>query len=352
MDKKNPEGQTGLVEHVFKKGLCVTCGACVDLCPYMHYHDGRVTVMDKCQAEDGRCFKWCPRAVPPGMNTADAEQMAAKGIGPFRKIVAARACDEKKRESSQNGGMATALLTLAMETGMIQGAILTDRGDDDAPSGKMVLSKEMISAFSGSRYSASGALSALNRAVGKGVEKIGVVGLPCQMEALERRHQYYIKKQMTDQVTLKIGLFCTWALDYRKLAAYLEQEGLTGTVIKCDIPPPPAEIFRVYTTGGTFDFPLPDIRQMIQKGCSVCTDMTSLYADISLGAYEGREGWNTLIIRTETGEKLVDLAVSKGRIEIEAFPEKNMSDLDHAAQNKKNRGADASLKMTEGEVGS
>lgn len=345
MKESFSQGQDALLETVINKGLCVTCGACVDLCPYFTYVDGRVIVMDRCRAGEGSCFRWCPQA-PWKTGTPDTRgREEREGIGPFIAVFAARSRDPEKRASAQNGGVVTALMKLALECGVVESVIVTGRGDGGSPMGERIDSSGRISAVSGSRYTASAALAALNRAEKEGVQRIGVIGVPCQMAALERRGRYLAEKGLKDPVLLRIGLFCTWALDYRRLSAYLTQKGLKGPLKKADIPPPPAEVFRVSTAAGAFEYPLPEVRALIQKGCSVCRDMTALHGDISVGAFEGREGWNTVIIRTESGKALFDQAVEKGKVESEPFPEENLHGLNRAALGKKKRGAEAYRQM-------
>jgi coenzyme F420 hydrogenase subunit beta len=65
--------------------------------------------------------------------------------------------------------------------------------------------------------------------------------------------------------------------------------------------------------------------------------MTSEWADISVGVLEGRPQWNTLIIRTEKGQELVEKASQEGYLVIEEMPEENLEHLIWAAGNKKKR---------------
>ena len=62
MGVQNPEGQERLIADVINQGICVRCGACVGLCPYFDYFDGKVVVTDPCHADTFRCLQICPRA--------------------------------------------------------------------------------------------------------------------------------------------------------------------------------------------------------------------------------------------------------------------------------------------------
>jgi coenzyme F420-reducing hydrogenase beta subunit len=65
--------------------------------------------------------------------------------------------------------------------------------------------------------------------------------------------------------------------------------------------------------------------------------MTSEFADVSVGVLEGRADMNTLIIRTERGQSLVEGAVKDGYLLAEEMPKTNLDHLLTAAGNKKIR---------------
>ena len=347
MEDSISKGQDLLIEKVINQGICVGCGACVGLCPYFNYFDGKVVVLDRCYADTWRCLQLCPRADYEKTSPQREESDVRNGeIGPHRKIVMAQASDKDIRKYAQYGGVVSGLLIVALEKGMISSAVLTDSGNKLSPAGTLATNRSDVLQCAGSRYSASGGLSAMNKALKAGQEGLGVVGLPCQMEALARlRFMEPDGKEMDSRVALKIGLFCTWAVDYRGLEAFLRSKGIKGDVKKYDIPPPPAETFQVMTDKGRKDFALSDIRHLIQKGCTLCQDMTAELADISVGTVEGRNEWNTVVIRTERGAELFNSAVEEGLLEIDELPLENLEHLKEASQNKRVRGHKERIKI-------
>ncbi len=350
MKSVNPKGQKTLIEDVLDQGICVKCGACVGLCPYFSYRDGQVVALDACAAETWRCLQVCPRADYEG-TSLEREIKDTRGdreIGPYSEIRAARAKDRKTRNGGQYGGIVSALLIRALEKGFIKSAVVTDSGNGLSPSGKLVRSPSEILECAGSRYSASGCLAALNTAISAGEDHIGVVGLPCQMEALAKTAGSTPDgEERIRRVTVRIGLFCTWALDYRKLRTYLKEKNIRGPVKKYDIPPPPSEVFRLLTDDGWSDFPLGEIRFLVQKGCSLCSDMTAEWADISVGTLEGQDDWNTVVVRTERGAEFFHEAVHAGFVEAEELPGKNLDHLEEAAANKRARAGAARQERTD-----
>jgi len=108
-------------------------------------------------------------------------------------------------------------------------------------------------------------------------------------------------------------------------------------VTKFDIPPPPANRFDVYTLSGVMSFPLEQIREYVMPTCAYCLDMTSEFADISVGSVEGIEGWNTVIVRTDVGAELMEVAKAKGKLETDELAAQNLAHLKEAALLKKTR---------------
>jgi len=346
MENPSLEGQGRLVAQVIDRGLCVRCGACVGLCPYFDYFDGKVVVVDPCLAGTFRCLQLCPRA-GYGATTPMRDETAGD-IGAYREILVARSTDGTIRRRSQYGGVVSALLIYALEEGLITSAVLTDAGDSFAPKGRRVQGRTEVLECAGSRYSGSGSLSEMNRAIRMGHSRLGVVGVPCQMDALARMRQMRPDgNERARAVTLRVGLFCTWAIDYPRLEAYLAGQDLEGPLLKFDIPPPPSEAFRGLTAAGWRDFPLSEIRPMVQNGCFMCEDMTAEQADISVGTVEGQDGWNTVIARTDTGTQLLESAVDRGRLETGELPGENLCHLMDAARNKREKAGRAGIESLE-----
>jgi coenzyme F420-reducing hydrogenase beta subunit len=63
--------------------------------------------------------------------------------------------------------------------------------------------------------------------------------------------------------------------------------------------------------------------------------MTSEWADVSVGVLEGKPAWNTLIIRTEKGEQVVDDACQAGYLVTDDMPAENLEHLCISSANKK-----------------
>ena len=154
-----------------------------------------------------------------------------------------------------------------------------------------------------------------------------------------KAHQDY--PAAAKRLNLVIGLFCTWNLPARGLRALLAAQGVSGPVKKYDIPPPPAEVFLIETESGTKEIPLAQVREKTLPGCALCPDMTAELADISVGAVEGRPGWNTVLVRTSVGQELMNEAENRGLLILEEPIHESLEHLRGAAEGKRSRAAAA-----------
>ncbi len=333
-------GSRELLADVLEKELCIGCGACVSLCPYFKSHNGKTAMLFPCTQEQGRCFAFCPKVevdldeVSRGIFGAP---YSMEPLGPFSAVMMSRAGAKTAGNNFQSGGTVTALMTYALQAMLCDAAILTGRnGVDAVPS--IVTSPEEVQGYASSKYTSAPTLAAFNRAVGEGYSRIGVVATPCQVLALaQMRINPMAKKEFTDPTSLVVGLFCTWSLDYRAFRRLIEGRVDIKEIKKFDIPPPPAEVMEIHTDRGIIEIPLAEIRATVPNSCDYCFDMTSEFADVSVGVVEGRSGMNTLIVRTERGRAIVDGALRAGYLLVEDMPAENLERLKIAAGNKKKR---------------
>jgi coenzyme F420 hydrogenase subunit beta len=343
--EKVNKGLKGLEEKVFDRGLCSACGACLSLCPYLRSWKGRVVKLDHCNLEEGRCFAYCPRTevdLDGVYKSIFGKTYEEIEMGPVRRTLMARAKDSFWTKKAQTGGVVSCLFDFALREGVIQAGILTPRDGDLLPQGRIIKGRKEILSCAGSSYVSGPTLEALNRGPWKGNERIGIVGLPCQVLALARMRTSTLERRTPiDRVDLVMGLFCTWALDYKPLMAFLNERVDGRPIKKLNITPPPERILEVTSGGTLYRIPVDDIRSFIRPSCRVCLDMTAELSDISVGTVEGKEGWNTVIVRTAKGENLLKRAKNAGVIETRPLPKDNLSHLKEASLLKKRRALDA-----------
>lgn len=354
-------GPAELSNRILARDLCTLCGACADLCPYVKSHQGKIARLFFCDKQTGRCHAACPRTGVDQEKISSSlfqKPLTENSLGHYRSVHMARIGSGISREKQgpgkefQNGGSVSALVIAALEMGMIKSAVLTG-SHGIIPDPRIVTTPEDVLECAASRYIAAPTMAMFNRAASKGDENIGVVGTPCQMAGLANLRTNPLElPDFKDPTGIAIGLFCTWALDGDDFPAYLKAKNIDSDHISfMDIPPPPAADAiltlenRQDITSREVKIPLEDLRKLVLPGCAVCPDMTSLYCDISVGALEHDPGWNTLIVRTEKGERLVDYAVEKGLLTTAPISGESMDGLALAAQNKMDRAISAQRSM-------
>jgi coenzyme F420 hydrogenase subunit beta len=227
------------------------------------------------------------------------------------------------------------LIIHALKKGLIDAALLTKYSDRKCvlPRPAIARNRKEVLACSGSKYTAAPTLAALNELLKTG-EKIAVVGRPCQVTAV-RKMQLYDDRPEVKNIVLLIGLFCLWALDYRRYSAYLSGQVNPKQVKKIDIPK--NDDFIVYTDDGTARISIDKIKSFIRPTCQVCFDVTSELADVSLGSTEWKDDWNTMLVRSSAGEKLIQGALKAKVITTKKFPADREAILREAVGNKKRR---------------
>ncbi len=333
-------GPQRLIAEVLETDQCCGCGACVGLCPYFTSFLGKTVNLDPCDKEEGRCFLFCPRT-ELDLDALSQRRFGipydASAIGSYRAVYSSRAASPGEYQA---GGTVTSLVEFLFDEGMIDAAALT-AADKVLPVADVVTEKAGVRRASGSKYSVAPTLSALNLAAKQGYSRVAVVGTPCQVTATAKMTaKDGVERNPGDAVSYVIGLFCTWGLDYRALFAYLsQQDGIPdiADIVGFDIPPPPAEHFVIKTKKGNTTVPLDIIRPFVRESCRRCIDMTSEFADVSVGVLEDNPSENLLIVRTAKGEDLVKRAADKGVISIKAMPDGGLAHLRESALTKKKR---------------
>jgi coenzyme F420 hydrogenase subunit beta len=339
--KNTFRGQKELQKTVLDTGLCTGCGACIDLCPYFKSYKGRTAMLFPCTLTQGRCFAYCPKV------EVDLDDLSQKffgrpygdyPLGSYRAIMISRAGEKIERADFQAGGTVSAIIHFALKKGYVDGAVLTDR-TGLLPVPRLITNPEGVFSCASSKYTAAPTLSALNQGIRDGFKQIGIVATPCQAlaTALMRSNQFE-EEDFVDPIGLVVGLFCTWALDFRAFEACISKRLDITKIAKMDIPPPPADTMEIYMENGdTVTIPLDEVRPLVPEGCSYCFDMTAEFSDLSVGVLEGRPDRNILIVRTQRGQRIVEEARKEGYLSVSEIPKENLDHLQWAAANKKRR---------------
>ena len=345
-EKAENQAQSWLRDRVLDQGLCTGCAACVGLCPYQGFHKDRTAIIHQCDRPQGRCYAYCPRGpVDLAQLRADLfdSQDLTPEIGACKGLYITRASNPEVRKEAQHGGTVTALMELALSSGLIDCAVLADKDQQHQSKSACVGNPGDVLAMAGSKFAVSATLAQFNRASQGGDQAIGVVATPCQALALAKmRHNPQPGDEArVAKLRLVIGLFCGWALDWEGLSKLLEQEANGARILGMDIPPSKHQCMEIYTAKGTIEIPMDQVRGIVRESCNYCFDMTCEFSDLSVGSsrspdgWEMDRGWNQVIVRTPAGKKLLDLAREQGVLEFKEVPPDNLAKLKKASLNKK-----------------
>jgi len=351
-----PRHWRDLFAEVIDPGLCSGCAACVVACPRQvlasagdkPYQTDAESGAGGCRFGDNGCTvcaKACVRFHP------DMEEMETTVVGRprtseetwgvSREVVAVRSSSDAVRGAAQDGGLVTALLSWAFDTGRIDGAAVSGL-DPERPLHAVpvvVDSAEALLAAARSRYTYSPNPLALREVAPS--RRVALVGTPCEVSAVRRAQSQGLKKFRS--VVFTVGLMCSESFS---------EEGLLDTVLRrrlgidlhdvrkvnikgrvlVSVPPGREGGLRNGTAGdtearivepGLIEIPLKECKPFAREACHWCPDFSGELADISAGGL-GLDGWTVAVVRTELGAEWLHGAAADGRLEVrdvEEFPE-------------------------------
>ncbi len=343
---KKLSSQKLLKNNVLDAKLCTGCGACVNICPYQTIYNDRTVQLHYCDLTNGKCYAYCPRT-PADLSRLrellfDAEDLTPE-IGAVKTYYLTRAVDPEIRAVAQHGGTVTALMELALVEGWIDAALVSSDDEQYLCYGTSASDKSMLRKNAGVKFIVSPMAAAFNQFVRQENGNAGVVATPCQALALAKMKLNRDKEEAPkiNHLQFVIGLYCGWVLSAEKFSALLAEKSVKREEIKRMDIPAGKNILELYTRRGVKEIPFDEAQVCIREACNYCTDSTAEYADVSVGAarfagtVDEQRGWNQLIVRTQKGRELVDLAVKRGVLEIKETPVESLRQLKVAAMDKK-----------------
>lgn len=329
------------VVSVVKKGLCAGCGTCAGVCPEnaiemeIDSHKGvyfpRVND-DKC-TRCGVCYRSCPGYEVDFhelLKTAAPQIKHDILIGNYLDCFTGYSTDEAIRYNATSGGLVTQFLITALETGQIDGALVTDMHRDNPLETVpfVARTREEIIKASQSKYcpvSANTALKTILQSEGR----YAVIGLPCHLHGVRKAEQ--ANRELKEKIVLHLGLICGHMPSYWAMRTFLYRlrinpaevsrvsyrgEGWPGKVVilKKDGSRHVEPIASYYSTFGSAFF--------IPSRCLKCCDMTAELSDLSFGDAwvpefkDDKTGRSIVIVRSEAGLQLLKQAEDSKAVEL------------------------------------
>ena len=298
---------------------CSGCGACVAVCPAdaLSFAEGEMVVSPRSngyckQATDnvpcGACYAVCPRT----------GEQPSETLGKHLELFTAKASFAIPHR--QSGGAVTAILANALDEGLIDAVVtVTEDSWTLRPSSAVITKSEVLIREAGSRYGWwVPLLASLKEAcITRKYTKVAVIGVPCAVQAAARirSSDNDLLRPFAKGIRLVAGLFCTETFDYA---------GLVQGKLEKKYHLAPHEIKKLDVKGkldilkqdeSRLSIPLADLEDTIRPGCRICTDFSSLSADLSAGSVGSPAGYTTLVVRNETGKGFVESALRNVKLE-------------------------------------
>ena len=317
-----------LKKQVIDRGLCSSCGACVASCSEhaLEMINERPRLTGKCTA-CGVCVHQCPKT----------KTTVPQLIGNF--IEAFRAKTLIPEVIGQDGGIVTSLLIYLMREGMIDGAVVTKKDEEDYWKPKPIIAKteDQVLASSGSIYSQSSAVGKLLEAIESGLNSIAFVGCPCNIDAVDKMQKspYGLVRLFMRSSVLTIGLFCMDAFSYDRLRHFVEDVDKVPleSIKKMSISK--GKFHLIQEDGQAISHSVREMDRLRSSSCHYCIDFTSENADISIGSVGAPEGYNTVLVRTGLGLEILQDAADNGYIELSPITVKDLQPVLRLANLKK-----------------
>jgi coenzyme F420-reducing hydrogenase beta subunit len=213
-------------------------------------------------------------------------------------------CDSFSAKSNivgQDGGVVSALLVKGLREGLFDAAIVVRRLEGYSAEAVVAMNDSDVLAAKGTKYVKVNVTKKLRELIGQGKKRIAIVCTPCEAKAV-RKIQQTLNKDC--QITV-LGLFCFEAFNQTKLKEEVKAQ-LGVDLDKADKTQVRAGKFIVQVDGKDYACKAKDLEGAAEKSCSFCDDFTAKFADISVGSVGSKQGYSTVIVRSDVGKKLTE----------------------------------------------
>ena len=309
------------VSIVFDNDVCCTCGWCSSVCPV----EAITVTADSLEIDDnicmkcGLCYSICPRSFSieqayKSIKKLDKSLKFSEKIGPYVNTYSGTTTKDKIKKVRQDGGVVTSLLAYLLENKLVDAIVAVQHSEDLwRPEPVIVENVEDLYKTGGTKYASSPSLTIIDKA--KKYDRIAVVGVPCMMKALEKATLFPSGLPFFKNIKYKIGLFCMESFSYAEINNLVKDkfDKDIHDLTKMNIDK--GKFIINLNSGEELDVDLKEVQSYARHTCHFCEDLTSEYADISVGSIGSQGGWSSVITRSNEADKIFKGAVDDGLIE-------------------------------------
>jgi len=331
-----------LHEEVWALDRCVGCGMCVATCakgmlfwgeeehPSLEAREKALGLsrvkLDSCSFCPKTCEEGCPQLEEwSPLVSKEMVSVRAKGV-----IV-----------SSEPNEVIKSLLVASKAAGFIDGALLMDFNPWTLqPIVKIARSVEEMASGLGMQYLWAPLFDRLNEAIYEdGLHNLAIVATPCVSQAVRKLRSSHSERLAIYQqaIRLTIATFCTGIYKSELVTQLLSQKvGIAPHRIqRLSISPRDGHLRAFQWDGSERTVDLNEVGRYARRGCATCNDLLGESADLAVGALGAKEGYSTLITRSEVGTICLRNGVGFGLIDSEGGVDE--AALSRAAEEKDGR---------------
>jgi coenzyme F420 hydrogenase subunit beta len=297
---------------------CSGCGMCVALCskgmlywdevdhPRRELREKRLGLshltLDSCTFCQKFCEEACPRLEKEWTTLVPRHLASARTVGIVK--------------SDEPNDVIKNLLVAALSAGLIDGVLTMDMNPWTLePEARVATSVREIVDSLGVQYLWTPILSALNQAIfERGLRNLAIVGTPCVAEAVRALRSSDNERVRPYQGALRLTIapFCTGVYFPTLVNDFLTGEmGLAPHSVKRLVANPRAsKLEALLWDGSSKEIPVEKVEKYTRRGCAVCDDYLGESADIALGTVGAKDGYCTLITRSQVGDICLQNAVN------------------------------------------